>query len=100
MNFGGLESSFRVGTKHRCRMRFITHEGMPEVIELRCEWDPERPASLSPAMRRDYRRGRDGLLEEAARHFGLNIICAELGGGPIKAITPANSKKKEPSSRQ
>ena len=73
MSFPAVEAVFRVGRKYRCHM-LLNNDGC-----LTVEWEPNLPPhhSLSRSEMRDYRRGRDALVAEAASIMGGNALVVE-----------------------
>jgi hypothetical protein len=78
MNTDTLSTTFRVGRRYRCSIALplASIEQGAAVIETR--WEPDVPYRLTKAELRDYRRGRDALLAEVARHIGGPVAVAEL----------------------
>jgi hypothetical protein len=73
-----VDAVFRVGRSYRCRVK-IPAAAAGAVIYLDVQWSPRPPdRPLSRCERRDYRRGLDNALREAARLTGLPMIHAEL----------------------
>jgi hypothetical protein len=70
-----ITSTFRVG-RYRCTMSIPLVKG---VFVMSCEWEPDapKPGTLTKKELRDYRRGRDALIEEVARHLGINVLVVE-----------------------
>jgi hypothetical protein len=62
-----ISTSFRVGKRYRCEMRF-TNRG------LVAEWTPAPPKKLTPEELAEYRRGRDTFLAEVAKLIGGDIL--------------------------
>ena len=78
MTRGDFTIAFRVGRRYRCTMRLpISDLGEPVGI-IGVSWSPRTPKRLSKAELRDYRRGRDALLAEAAEHLGGAVAVVEL----------------------
>jgi hypothetical protein len=48
------------------------------VVEIITCWEPDVPSRLSAEEMNDYRRGRDALLAEAARHIGGPVAVVEV----------------------
>ncbi len=61
------KTTFRVGKRYRCEMRFTARS-------LIAEWTPAPPKKLTPEELNDYLRGRDALLAEVAKLIGGNIL--------------------------
>jgi hypothetical protein len=62
-----IETTFRVGERYRCEMRFISRG-------LVAEWTPAPPKKLTPEERADYLRGRDAFLAEVAQLIGGDVV--------------------------
>jgi hypothetical protein len=74
-----LSTTFRVGCRYRCTITLPVASlktGAAAIIDAR--WEPHTPARLTKAEMRDYRRGRDILLTEAARYLGGNVAVVEI----------------------
>jgi hypothetical protein len=65
-----LSTTFRVGKRYRCHMRFID-------AGLAAEWEPEPPTKLTPAEMADYRRGRNAFIAEIAKLIGSDVLLVE-----------------------
>lgn len=67
-----MESKFRVG-KYTVDMRF-------ENRTLSMEWEPHTPpaGSLNKKEMKQYRDGRNFMIEEISRQSGLKVACVEL----------------------
>ena len=70
---------WQVGARYSCS---LVATGKPPRLSI--EWSPERPASLSVAERREYRRHRDLGLDRAARALGMRVadLAAQLDADP------------------
>jgi hypothetical protein len=66
-----LSTTFRVGKRYRCEMRFDRARG------LLAEWTPDTPRRLTTDETTDYRRGRDAFLAEVAKLIGGNVLVLE-----------------------
>jgi hypothetical protein len=78
MKSESLSIIFQVGSRYRCTMRLpISDLGEPVGI-IGVSWSPCTPKRLSKAELRDYRRGRDALLAEAAKHLGGAVAVVEV----------------------
>jgi hypothetical protein len=66
-------SRFPVG-RYVCEMSWSPGSG------LRCEWSPDvpPPKSLDKEEVREYRAGRDALLQKVASTIGGNILVVEV----------------------
>jgi hypothetical protein len=75
---GTLSTTFRVGRRYRCSIALplASIEQGSAVIETR--WEPDVPRRLTKAELRDYRRGRDALMTEAARVLGGAVAVVEV----------------------
>lgn len=73
-----VDATFRVGRSYCCRVT-IPAAAAGAVIYLDVQWRPRPPdRPLTRCERRDYRRGLESALREAARLTGLPMIHAEL----------------------
>jgi len=73
----GLSTNFRVG-RYTCSMAIPAKALKAGVAHIQTRWTPERPTGMTKTELRDYRRGRDALLAEAARLLGGPVIVAEI----------------------
>ncbi|UVJ44990.1 hypothetical protein NVV94_05250 [Pseudomonas sp. LS1212] len=67
-----ITRSFKVGKKYTCTLT------IPYPGQMDCVWKPHMPSKLTKAIHRDYLRGRNAVLEEAAEVFGKKIMCIDL----------------------
>jgi hypothetical protein len=73
-----LSTTFRVGRRYRCTITLPLALLKAGVAQMGCSWDPCFPKHLRKAEMRDYRRGRDALLAEAAKHIGGSVAVIEV----------------------
>lgn len=73
-----LSATFRVGQRYRCTLILALSGQTGMAAEIQTCWEPGPPKQLTTAEMRDYRRGRDALLAEAARHIGGRVAVVEL----------------------
>ena len=71
-----LSSTFRVGRRYRCTI--VLPLLLSGLTQLATKWEPAPPSRLTKSELRDYRRGRDALLAEAARVLGGAVFVAEV----------------------
>jgi hypothetical protein len=73
-----LSTTFKVGRRHRCTILLPLPMLKAGALQIEPNWEPVIPRRLTKAELRDYRRGRDALLKEAARHLGGPVAVLEL----------------------
>ena len=73
----GLSATFRVG-RYTCSISLPMQSLADGAVHVETSWLPETPMRLTKAQLREYRRGRDALLAEAARLLGGSILVAEV----------------------
>lgn len=73
-----VTTTFRVGKRYRCTMTIPRLE-LGSALSMACEWEPSIPKRLNDRDMRDYRRGRDAALSEAARLIGGGVLCIDAG---------------------
>ena len=71
-----LSSTFRVGRRYRCTI--VLPLGRGTAAQMAATWEPELPRRLTNSELRDYRRGRDAMLAEAARLLGGPVAVVEV----------------------
>lgn len=72
-----VTTTFRVGRRYRCTMT-IPRPEPGSALAMACAWEPSPPKRLNEREMRDYRRGRNAALSEAARLIGANVLCVEV----------------------
>ncbi len=75
---GQLSVTFKVGKRYRCSIALPVDSLTSGTAQIQIRWEPEPPTRLTKSELRDYRRGRDTLLAEAARLLGGTVLVAEL----------------------
>ena len=73
-----LSTTFRVGRRYRCSIVLPLAGVKAGLLQIETSWQPDIPRRLSKAELRDYRRGRDALLAEAAKHIGGPVAVVEI----------------------
>jgi hypothetical protein len=73
-----LSTTFRVGIRYRCSISLPLASLRSGLLEIATVWEPDLPEQLSAEELNDYRRGRDALLAEAAKHIGGNVAVIEV----------------------
>ncbi len=78
-----IETVFRVGERLRCRPA-IPQPRPGEALNMVCHWQPTLPSRpLTGREWKDYRRGRDALLAEAAKLLGGKVLCIKAPAGAL-----------------
>jgi len=67
---GNFSTTFRVGRKYWCTVTYPATDDADGIGALAMQWSPRPPRRLTNSEFRDYRRGRDAMLAEAARLLG------------------------------
>jgi hypothetical protein len=75
---GSLTTTFRVGTRYRCSIALPLAAACAGLLAIETRWEPDVPSRLTNNELRDYRRGRDMLLAEAANQIGGSVAVVEL----------------------
>jgi hypothetical protein len=78
MSNGMLSSTFRVGRRYRSSIELPLTSIEQGAAQIEARWEPDVPRRLTKAELRDYRRGRDELLAEAARLLGGAVAIVEV----------------------
>jgi hypothetical protein len=75
-----IESTFEVGHRFRCWMRFDCGELDPGVVirPVPGEWHPHIPERLDEQEPADWRAGRNALYQLAALTIGERLVVADL----------------------
>ena len=69
-----LSSTVTVG-RYKCTLRTTGVSG-----SFRCEWEPQMPPKLTKQMLRQYRTGRNLLMQRLAAAIGGDILIIETDG--------------------
>jgi hypothetical protein len=73
-----LSTTFRVGRLYKCTIVLPLPSSRKVGADIQTTWEPATPIRLTEAEMRDYRRGRDALLLEAARYLGGKVAIIEI----------------------
>jgi hypothetical protein len=73
-----LRTTFRVGKRYRCSITLPLAAASAGLLAIEASWEPAVPSRLTNDELRDYRRGRDMLLAEAANQIGGSVAVVEL----------------------
>lgn len=65
-----------VGGGYSCELSISDPRCGP--VRLEAEWDPHIPKKITPAMLAAYRKGRDELLDDIAKNYGIQIAVVEV----------------------
>jgi hypothetical protein len=72
-----LSTIFRVG-RYTCSITLPLPLPTSGAVSIETRWEPEPPHRLNADELAEYRRGRDALLAEAAKHVGGPVAVVEV----------------------
>jgi hypothetical protein len=79
-----IETADDISTRIRVGERYVVTLAIPltalrsGVVHLDVVWEPSPPRRLTASELRDYRRGRNALFAEVAKHIGGNVAIVEV----------------------